>query len=67
MPKTCDLKDPVSAKPCGAPAMWIADVGWGEGDEASPYTGTSWSMALCPQHYQQLLDAGRITGTAHQA
>ncbi len=70
MPKTCDFKDPVGGGAiCGAEAMWIADVGWIEDDKTSAraYVGTSWNMALCERHYEDLLGAGRITGTAHKA
>ena len=69
MAKTCDFRDPESRESCGAEAMWIADVGWVQVDEASApaYAGTSWNMALCEKHYKELLDAGRITGTAHKA
>jgi hypothetical protein len=69
MPKTCDLKDPRSGDVCGAEAVWIADVGWVEDGQASTpaYVGTSWSVALCQRHYEELLHAGRITGTAHKA
>jgi hypothetical protein len=69
MAKTCDFKDPGVEGICGAEAMWIADVGWVQDKEASApaYKGTSWSVALCERHYETLLDAGRITGTARKA
>jgi len=48
---------------------WIADVGWLRDEAVSDpaYKGTSWNVALCERHYQQLLDSGRITGTARPA
>ena len=61
---TCDFKEPATDKKCGADAQWIADIGWPK--EASEYEGTSWSVALCEAHYEQLRVAGRVTGTAHQ-
>jgi hypothetical protein len=70
MPKTCDFKDPIVKRNCGVGAMWIADVGWtipGPDESSAPgYTGTSWSMALCEKHYEELRNAGRITGTPHR-
>ena len=65
MPKTCDFKGPGVDGVCGAEALWIADVG--AGASASAYVGTSWSVSLCEKHYEELLSAGRITGTAHKA
>lgn len=68
MAKTCEYKDPGTDEVCGAEATWIADVGWIREAGASPsYTGTSWSVALCDTHYDELLKAGRITGTARRA
>lgn len=69
MPKTCDFKDPGAGTICGAEAKWIADVGWLRDEAVSDpaYKGTSWNVALCERHYQQLLDSGRITGTARPA
>jgi hypothetical protein len=68
MQKTCDFKDPGAAKICGADAMWVADVSWiPDASSAPEYKGTSWSVALCERHYQELLDGGRITGTARRA
>ena len=69
MSKTCDFKDPATGAVCGAEAKWIADVGWLRDEEtADPaYKGTSWNVALCERHYQQLLGSGRITGTARPA
>lgn len=66
MPKTCDLKVPGVEGACGAEAMWVADVGWVEDASSPAYVGTSWNMALCEKHYEELLHAGRITGTAHR-
>jgi hypothetical protein len=67
MTKTCDFKAIGADKICGEDAMWVADVTWVK-DESSPeYKGTSWSVALCERHYQELLDGGRITGTARRA
>jgi hypothetical protein len=69
MAKTCELKDPGVETMCGAEANWIADVGWirDSGASAPSYKGTSWSVALCERHYDELLEAGRITGTARRA
>jgi hypothetical protein len=64
MRATCEFKDPATKERCGAEARWVADIGWLK--EASAYEGTSWSVALCQAHYDQLRDAGRITGTAHE-
>ncbi len=69
MAKTCDFKEAGATKICGAVAIWIADVSRLQDDDASApaYSGTSWSVALCERHYQELLDALRVTGTAHRA
>ena len=68
MSKRCDFKDPGAAEICGAEAVWIADVGWVRDEASGPaYKGTSWNVALCDRHYQELLNAGRITGTARKA
>jgi hypothetical protein len=64
MHATCGYKASAGDEACGAPAMWIADIGWVK--EGSGYEGTSWSVALCEPHYELLRDAGRITGTAHE-
>jgi hypothetical protein len=61
---TCEFKAPGAGKACGAEARWVADVRWLE--EGSAYEGTSWNVALCDAHYEQLRTAGRITGTAHE-
>ncbi len=66
MAKRCDFKDPGAAAICGAEATWIADVGWVKDDTTPEYKGTSWSVELCESHYQELLKAGRITGTARR-
>ena len=68
MAKSCEFKAPGSEVACGAEATWIADVGWirDEGASAPSYKGTSWSVALCEAHYDTLLSAGRITGTARR-
>jgi len=68
MAKTCEFKAPGAGEACGAAATWIADVGWIRDDSVSSpsYKGTSWSVALCEAHYDILLDAGRITGTARR-
>ena len=60
----CGFKESATDEACGAEARWIADIGWLK--EASAYEGTSWSVALCEPHYEQLRAAGRITGTAHE-
>ena len=69
MQKTCDFKEPGNDTICGEEAVWIADVGWvRDAKQTDPsYKGTSWNVALCEKHYQQLLDSGRITGTARRA
>lgn len=66
--KTCDFKEPGADKICGANAAWVADVHWEQADKAAvpAYQGTSWNMALCDPHYQQLLTEGLITGSAHK-
>jgi len=64
MSATCGFKEPGTDKACGAEARWIADIGWLK--DTSAYEGTSWSVALCESHYEQLRAAGRITGTAHE-
>ena len=64
MRATCEFKEPATNTKCGAEAKWIADIGWPK--ETSEYEGTSWNVALCEKHYEQLRVAGRITGTAHQ-
>jgi hypothetical protein len=69
MQKTCEFKEPGAEAVCGAEAAWIADVGWVRDDNVSDpgYKGTSWSVALCDKHYQELLGSARITGTARKA
>jgi hypothetical protein len=69
MAKTCDFKEPGADKICGAEAMWVTDVAWARDEEATDpaYKGTSWSVALCDRHYQELLHSGRVTGTARKA
>jgi hypothetical protein len=69
MAKSCEFKEPGAEEACGAEATWIADVGWIKDNDASApsYKGTSWAVALCERHYNVLLDAGRITGTARRA
>jgi hypothetical protein len=68
MSKKCDFKDPGAEQICGAEATWIADVAWIRDESSAPeYKGTSWSVTLCDKHYQELLDGGRITGTARRA
>jgi len=68
MQKTCDFKEPGADKICGLPAMWVADVNWAQVDTATApsYQGTSWNMALCDKHYEQLLAAGLTTGSVHK-
>ena len=64
MGATCEFKDPETKVKCGAAATWIADISWLK--ETSAYEGTSWNVALCDPHYEELRAEGRITGTAHQ-
>jgi hypothetical protein len=69
MQKTCDFKEQGSDKICGADAAWVADVVWPQDDKtvAPAYQGTSWNVALCHRHYEELLAQGLITGSAHKA
>jgi hypothetical protein len=60
----CGFKASPADARCGKAARWIADIGWSE--EAAKYEGTTWNVALCEEHYGQLLAAGRITGTPHE-
>jgi hypothetical protein len=60
----CEFKASPADEKCGDAAKWIADIGWSE--ETAQYEGTSWNVALCERHYEQLLAARRITGTAHK-
>src|SRR5437667_10854808 len=63
--KRCEFKEPITNEQRFAEPAWIADVDWARGsDEAARrYVGTSWRVALCDMHFEQLSDASTLSSS----